>query len=596
MPPSPHSFHIPVMGTGFSIDTPLRVARYGISSVVSLVDDTLIEQVRKFHCRSCGEPYEPIENGPDTRAQRITAYLNFIDRKVQRQIETLRDEPFGEGSDINRYFELLPPSRLKEEYSCMLSERDSAIKTELQKRLRRQIVAGSIDVNIMTKLDGGRFYNGDELPAEYADAMQALRGYARSNLQSGIVFSAGINQRLYRYAAQFDDFFQDAQGRLQKRIIVKVSDYRSALIQGKFLAKRGLWVSEFRIESGLNCGGHAFASGCSLMGPVLEQFKQNRHMLRESLHKVYTKALEEMDRPVAAHPLKIRITAQGGIGTSHEDHFLLQYYDINGTGWGTPFMLVPEVTNVDPDHLDKLCNAKKEDVYLSNSSPLGVRFWNLRTSASEEMRRKRIDQGNPGSPCPKGLCLLNQDFPGKPLCVASRSYTKKKLAQLSKESAPDEQKTALKERILEKSCLCHDLAGAVSLNHNTDWKATPAICCGPNIRNFNRTFSLEEMIDHIYGRLSLVFKSERPHMFIEEMRLNLDYLKEEITLFSQRISNRQVGFFDAFKSKLLEGIDYYRDLTKQFIDEQRERFLEDLKKLQEEIEHTCLPESDAPCP
>jgi len=31
----PHSFHIPVMGTGFTIDTPLKVARYGISSVIS---------------------------------------------------------------------------------------------------------------------------------------------------------------------------------------------------------------------------------------------------------------------------------------------------------------------------------------------------------------------------------------------------------------------------------------------------------------------------------------------------------------------------------------------------------------------------------
>ena len=34
-----HTFHIPVMGTGFTIDTPLKVARYGIASVVSLVDD-----------------------------------------------------------------------------------------------------------------------------------------------------------------------------------------------------------------------------------------------------------------------------------------------------------------------------------------------------------------------------------------------------------------------------------------------------------------------------------------------------------------------------------------------------------------------------
>ena len=42
---SAHTFHIPVMGTGFTIDTPLRVAKYGITTVISLVDDLLIEQM-----------------------------------------------------------------------------------------------------------------------------------------------------------------------------------------------------------------------------------------------------------------------------------------------------------------------------------------------------------------------------------------------------------------------------------------------------------------------------------------------------------------------------------------------------------------------
>ena len=49
-----------------------------------------------------------------------------------------------------------------------------------------------------------------------------------------------------------------------------MSDFRSALIQGKFLAKKGLEIHEFRIESGLNCGGHAFASNGYLL-PVLLQ-------------------------------------------------------------------------------------------------------------------------------------------------------------------------------------------------------------------------------------------------------------------------------------------------------------------------------------
>ena len=36
---NPHTFHIPVMGTGFTVDTPLRVARFGISSVMAIGDD-----------------------------------------------------------------------------------------------------------------------------------------------------------------------------------------------------------------------------------------------------------------------------------------------------------------------------------------------------------------------------------------------------------------------------------------------------------------------------------------------------------------------------------------------------------------------------
>ena len=51
---SPHSFHIPVMGIAFTIDSPIKVAHYGISSVMSLVDDELIEQMREFHAKENG--------------------------------------------------------------------------------------------------------------------------------------------------------------------------------------------------------------------------------------------------------------------------------------------------------------------------------------------------------------------------------------------------------------------------------------------------------------------------------------------------------------------------------------------------------------
>ena len=64
-----------------------------------------------------------------------------------------------------------------------------------------------------------------------------------------------------------------------------------------------------------------------------------------------------------------------GIGTYEEDKFLHRHYNIESTGWGTPFLLVPEATTVDEATLKLLCAAKEKDVVLSRNSPLGVRFY-----------------------------------------------------------------------------------------------------------------------------------------------------------------------------------------------------------------------------
>ncbi len=304
----------------------------------------------------------------------------------------------------------------------------------------------------------------------------------------------------------------------KKEIVLKVSDFHSAAVQGKFLAKRGLWVSEFRVESGLNCGGHAFATKGLLLGPILAEFQQRRAELVEQLHATYAKAMLARDRAVGATPLAVRVTAQGGIGTADEDLLLREYYGVDGTGWGTPFLLVPEVTNVDDEHLRKLCAARNGEVYLSDSSPFGLPFWNLRTSASEEARRRRIAENQPGSPCSKGFArLFNTEFTKTPICTASREYQKLKLAQLEGMDLPEEQRAALREGVLAKSCICNDLAGTATRKNGIDPTATPAVCCGPNIVNFSRIARLEEMVGHIYGRISLLDGSDRPHMFLREL-------------------------------------------------------------------------------
>jgi hypothetical protein len=67
---SPHTFHIPVMGTGYTIDTPIKVAHYGISSVISIIDHRLTEKMREFYAKKYGFDFEPIqEKDSDCRAR-----------------------------------------------------------------------------------------------------------------------------------------------------------------------------------------------------------------------------------------------------------------------------------------------------------------------------------------------------------------------------------------------------------------------------------------------------------------------------------------------------------------------------------------------
>ncbi len=573
------------MGTGFTIDTPLRVAKYGISSVISLVDDVLIEQMRRHICEREGEPCVPItDDDPDPRANRITAYLDLLGRMVERQIETLRREPFESGSDITRYFEQLPESTLLDDYRAMLRELHPMERARRQDELRSRVVAGSIDVNIMTKLDCLRPVRGKLPDSVHSDAKAALRGFARSIYGSSIVCSAGMSRDLYKYFTSFGDFFPDRNGVLKKGIIIKVSDYRSAELQGLFLAKRGLWVSEFRIESGLNCGGHAFATKGKLLGPILQEFKEKREALYDMLSAEYRRSIESLGLGGSGHPRGFRVTAQGGIGTAEEDRLLLRYYTLDGTGWGTPFLLVPEAVNIDDAHLAKLAAAGDDDVYLSGSSPLGIRFWNLRNSASEEARRRRIAEGRPGSPCRKGYLRFDTSMTDTPLCRASSEYQRRRLAVLDKESLSPERREEEREAIVAKSCICNDLAGAATVPLGIEPEATTAVCCGPNIVNFSRIASLREMIDHIYGRINLMTNPDRPHVFVKELSIYVDYFRDELKNALKNPDQTPMDYLDEFRKNLLDGIDYYINRAEQFLLDKRERFLADLDRLRGELD------------
>ncbi len=560
-----HTFHIPVMGLAYTIDSPVKVARYGIDSVISIIEDRLVEAMRKYYCEQRNEHFTSISSRePDFRARRITDYLNLVNKMVQEQVVKVKTSAFEAGSEIVKYFEMLPADN---KFRKLLMEmKDSGIyPSSVQQYLRDQVKPGAIDVNIMTKVDKDNFDRKGHLLTESSDALAALRGYARSDLKnSSLVFSAGLNPRLFNYLEELREFDAKGLGIFDKKIVIKVSDYRSALIQGKYLAKKGIWVSEFRIESGLNCGGHAFATDGNLLGPILEEFKTKKKELTDSLFVLYKPAVEAKGRLAFDQPHPIRITAQGGIGTADEADFLIQYYQVDSAGWGTPFLLCPEATTVDDNTLALLCKAREKDVILSKNSPLGVRFNYLKGTSADRERQARIRKGSPGSPCTEKFLVSNTEFTKQPICTASRTYQWHKINQLKTLSLSEEAYAERYEDIVSKECLCIGLTNAAMNKYGLPTikhLAAVTVCPGPNIAYFDRSFSLREMTDHIYGRGNVLGDSHRPHMFVKELDLNISFLNERLEVVQKTRDKKSLKDALTFCDNLKSGIEYYKTLA-----------------------------------
>jgi hypothetical protein len=521
-----HTFLIPVMGTGFSADTPIRVAHLGIDSVVSIVDDHLLERLRGHYCERNDLPFEPIPpEAPDSRALRITAYLDLVGRLVDRRMEAVRRESFAPDSEKTRYFELLPDSSpLRKDYDRMRAETDPEAREAMARNLMDRMVPGEIEVNIMVKLDTLRYdADGNPRPDTFRDARAALRGYANSAIGGGIVFSAGINKGLFSEMADYPDFFRNTEGVRRKRIVIKVSDFRSARTQGRFLAKKGLEVDEYRIESGLNCGGHAFPTEAHTLRAALLDFRAGLDELATECREMVKACYAEYGWPFPAETDRPRVTVQGGIGTGGEDRRLREFFGADRTGWGTPFLLVPEATRLDAENREILARAGEGELFLSNASPLGVPFNLLRGSTSHRGVRERADDGRSGVSCRKGFLRFDAEFSDRPICTASRGYQKRKLEQFRDSDMPADARSRSRRAVTAKTCLCNDLGNSALVDLGMEPAGSPTcVCAGPNGRWFDRIYSLGEMVDHIYGRGPSLTPADRPHMFVQELALYVD--------------------------------------------------------------------------
>jgi len=153
---------------------------------------------------------------------------------------------------------------------------------------------------------------------------------------------------------------------------------------------------------------------------------------------------------------------------------------------------------------------------------------------------------------------LNNEFTEKAICRSSRGFQNLKLKELENSDLPDDMVKLLREEAMLKSCICHDLAGGVLVKRGITAKEAPAICPGPNLINFKKIVDLKEMVGHIYGRCSLLANSDRPHMFVREIQLQVNYLIDEIKKTSLGLPGRSQKKMTEVKENLIAGINYYR--------------------------------------
>jgi uncharacterized protein (DUF2164 family) len=139
------------------------------------------------------------------------------------------------------------------------------------------------------------------------------------------------------------------------------------------------------------------------------------------------------------------------------------------------------------------------------------------------------------------------------------------------------------ESITSKDCLCEGLSASVLLENKLPLSHklnAVTICPGPNLAYFSTISTLEEMAGHIYGRLNLRNSVYRPHMFFNELKMYIDYLKTEIQKSTNKLTEKQFNYFSSFRTNLLDGIGYYKQLIAKMTAEVEEK----KKKMEEEID------------
>jgi len=104
---------------------------------------------------------------------------------------------------------------------------------------------------------------------------------------------------------------------------------------------------------------------------------------------------------------------------------------------------------------------------------------------------------------------------------------------------------------------------------------------------FSKITSLKEMINHIYGKVNILNNRFRSNLFVNELRLYIDYLKGEIDKYQHDFTEKRSTHYRTFRDNLLLSIEYYRSIIPS-IQQYPQMNMDDMKAVMADAEKTLL--------
>ena len=158
----------------------------------------------------------------------------------------------------------------------------------------------------------------------------------------------------------------------------------------------------------------------------------------------------------------------------------------------------------------------------------------------------------------KGYLRFCEDCGDEPVCRASRTYQTWKLAELDASGLSAEDIRQHRSNVLAKTCICHELGGTILRQLGITDRVSPAICPGPSTPRFDRVYSLDEMVDNVYGRSELIADSVAYNTFLLEAQLYVDYLvRGSSGVIEGSFAGDESTDWEKFATNLRAGMEYY---------------------------------------